>query len=171
LPVAADRRAAVGGLQTKALSPQIAKVAVILSSDRVPLAQAQRFKRQAFWRGVFSCCPACGGQTLYSSFLKVVDRCAACGEELHHHRADDAPPYFTIFIVAHIVIPLVLIVEMLWRPSLAGHMAMWIPLTLALTFLLMPAVKGAVVALQWALKMHGFEYAASGRPVETGLDA
>ena len=33
-------------------------------------------------------------------------------------------------------------------------------MTLALTFALMPAVKGAIVGLQWALRMHGFDYAA-----------
>ena len=54
-----------------------------------------------------------------ASILKVADSCDACGEELHHHRADDAPPYFTMFIVGHIVIPLVLVVEKLWAPALS----------------------------------------------------
>jgi uncharacterized protein (DUF983 family) len=122
-------------------------------------------------RGAVRRCPACGRGALFSSYLKVADRCPVCGEELHHHRADDAPPYFTIFIAAHIVVPLVLIVERLWEPSLFMHMAIWIPVTLGLTFLLMPAVKGAVVALQWALKMHGFEYAASTQSMSKSLDA
>ena len=43
---------------------------------------------------------------LFRSFLKVADTCSVCGEELHHQRADDAPPYFTMFIVGHIVVPL-----------------------------------------------------------------
>jgi len=133
-------------------------------------ATAPRPKWQAFLRGFACRCPACGRGPLYFAFLKVADRCPACGEELYHHRADDAPPYFTIFIVAHIVIPLVLIVEKLWHPSLFVHMAMWIPLTLALAFLLMPMVKGAIVALQWALKMHGFEYAAAAHARTGALD-
>src|SRR5262245_2766997 len=102
--------------------------------------------------------------------MKVADCCPACGEELHHHRADDAPPYFTIFIVAHIVVPLVLIVERLWHPSLFLHIAIWIPVTLGLALVLMPAVKGAIVALQWALKMHGFEYSASAAAMSKPLD-
>src|SRR5207237_9645171 len=97
-------------------------------------------------------------------------RCAHFGEALHDHRADDAPPYFTIFIVAHIVVPLVLIVERLWQPSLFVHMAMWIPATLGLTLLLLPAVKGAIVALQWALRMHGFEYSAAAQGSSGPLD-
>jgi uncharacterized protein (DUF983 family) len=46
--------------------------------------------------------------------------------------------------------------EKVWHPDLMIHMAVWIPFTLILTFLLMPAVKGAVVGMQWALRMHGF---------------
>ena len=97
---------------------------------------------------------------MFAKFLKVSDSCGACGEELHHHRADDAPPYFTMFIVGHIVVPLVLVVEKLWQPPLPIHFVVWTAVTLALTFALMPAVKGAIVGLQWALKMHGFEEAA-----------
>ena len=90
--------------------------------------------------------------------MKVVDRCGHCGEALHHQRADDAPPYFTIFIVGHIMVPLVFIVERVWQPPYLVHAALWLPMTLALTFALMPIVKGAIVGLQWALRMHGFGF-------------
>ena len=39
-------------------------------------------------------------------------------------------------------------------------MSLWIPLALLLTLVTLPRIKGAIVALQWALRMHGFEYAA-----------
>lgn len=61
-------------------------------------------------RGAKLKCPACGTGALYRRYLKVSDACPHCGEELHHHRADDAPPYFTIVIVGHIVVSLVLLV-------------------------------------------------------------
>lgn len=102
-------------------------------------------------------CPNCGSGPMLRSYLKVRDSCPVCGEELHHQRADDAPPYFTMFIVGHIVIPLVLVVEKLWKPDLSIHFMLWTAVTLALTFALMPAVKGAIVGLQWALRMHGFD--------------
>ncbi len=111
---------------------------------------------KAMGHGFLGRCPQCGDGRLFASFMKVSDICPRCGEEFHHHRADDAPPYFTIIIVAHIIIPLVLVVEKVWRPSLLTHALIWIPATLALTLLLMPAVKGAIVGLQWALRMHGF---------------
>lgn len=120
----------------------------------------QRSWKLAMWRGFRGTCPNCGIGHLFRKFLKVADTCNHCGEELHHHRADDAPPYFTMFIVGHIVVPLVLVVEKLWAPPLAVHFVMWTIVTLSLTFALMPAVKGAIVGLQWALQMHGFEYAA-----------
>ncbi len=108
-------------------------------------------------------CPSCGKGRLFYRYLKIAEQCDSCGEELHHHRADDAPPYFTIFIVGHVIIPLALAVERIWRPDMMLHMLVWIPLALALTLLLLPVVKGSVVGLQWSLRMHGFEYAASRR--------
>jgi uncharacterized protein (DUF983 family) len=130
-----------------------------LDSQSVEAVEKRSWK-QAMWRGFTCSCPGCGKGHMFGRFLKVADSCDACGEELHHHRADDAPPYFTMFIVGHIVVPLVLVVEKLWAPPLGVHFALWTVVTLALTFALMPAVKGAVVGLQWALRMHGFDYAA-----------
>jgi uncharacterized protein (DUF983 family) len=123
-------------------------------------ASAKRSWKQAMWRGIRCACPNCGKGHLFRKFLKVADTCNSCGEELHHHQADDAPPYFTMFIVGHIVVPLVLVVERTWKPALEIHFILWTVVTLGLTFALMPAVKGAIVGLQWALRMHGFDYAA-----------
>lgn len=110
----------------------------------------------AMYRGFRCRCPACGKGKLFRSFLKVNDRCASCGTELFHQRADDAPAYFTITIIAHIFIPLIFIVERLWEPPYWLHLVLWLPSILAATFLIMPMVKGAIVGLQWALRMHGF---------------
>jgi uncharacterized protein (DUF983 family) len=95
---------------------------------------------------------------MFRKYLKVADNCENCGEALHYHEADDAPPYFTIFIVGHIIVPLVLVVERLYRPEMWVHMAIWLPLTLALSLALLPVTKGAVVAAQWAKRMHGFGF-------------
>ncbi len=121
-------------------------------SDRTP-----RPVFTAMRDGFLSRCPGCRTGRMYDSYLKVAPECASCGEELHHHRADDAPPYFVISIVAHIVIGLLLWVEMNYAPPLWLHGAIWIPLTLILCLLLLPPVKGALIGLQWALYMHGFD--------------
>jgi len=93
---------------------------------------------------------------LFRKFLKVKDRCDACGEDLHHHRADDMPAYIVMSIVGHIVIGLLLWVETSFAPSIWIHIALWVPLTLGLSLGLLQPVKGTIVALQWALRMHGF---------------
>jgi uncharacterized protein (DUF983 family) len=94
---------------------------------------------------------------MFRRYLKVSDACPHCGEELHHHRADDAPPYFTITIVGHVIVSLLLMVEMAYRPPLWLHAAIWLPLTVVMSLLLLPSIKGALVGLQWALLMHGFD--------------
>ena len=62
----------------------------------------------------------------------------------------------TIFVVGHIVVPLLLAVERTWRPDPWVHAVLWGPLTLLLTLAILPRIKGALIGLQWALRMHGF---------------
>jgi uncharacterized protein (DUF983 family) len=114
-------------------------------------------------RGLRGRCPCCGRGRLFRAFLKVGDQCAECGEELHHHRADDFPAYCVIFIVGHVVVPLVLAVETAFAPSYWVHLALWLPLTLGMTLGLLQPVKGFIVALQWRMGMHGFEDARKAR--------
>ena len=111
----------------------------------------------ALWAGWRLRCPACGTGRIFKRYLKVNDDCPHCGEHLGHHRADDAPPYFTILIVGHVIVGLVLSLEQLFAPPTWVHMALWMPLTVIASLLVLPRVKGALVALQWALYMHGFD--------------
>ncbi len=108
-------------------------------------------------RGFFGCCPHCGRGRMFRAFLKVADHCPACDEALHHHQADDAPAYFVILIVGHLVVPLALIVEVLYSPPYWLHAALWLPLTAGLAIGLLQPVKGAIVGWQWANYMHGFD--------------
>jgi uncharacterized protein (DUF983 family) len=123
----------------------------------LPLDKPKRDIGQAMWRGTRGRCPACGEGRLYERYLKVADHCPQCGEALHHHRADDAPPYFTIFAVGHVIVPVMLAFEAAFRPELWVHVLLWGPATIALCLLLLPRIKGAVVGLQWANYMHGFD--------------
>jgi uncharacterized protein (DUF983 family) len=118
-------------------------------------------------RGAKLTCPSCGRGAMYRRYLKVSDECPSCGEELHHHRADDAPPYFTIVIVGHVVVSLLLAVEIAYRPPLWLHAAIWLPLTVLLALMLLPPIKGALVGLQWALLMHGFDPNAEEEKIES----
>lgn len=111
----------------------------------------------ALWRGLRCRCPSCGEGKLFRAFLKVADTCPSCGTALHHHRADDAPAYFNIFIVGHLVVPASLAVEFNFAPPYWLHVAIWVPLTIGLSVGLLQPVKGAIVGWQWAHYMHGFD--------------
>jgi uncharacterized protein (DUF983 family) len=111
----------------------------------------------ALKRGLRGRCPRCGEGKLFRAFLKVDDHCPACGLDYTPHRADDLPAYLVIVIVGHIVVPLVLMIETNYSPPVALQLAIYLPLTLILSLLLLQPVKGAVVGVQWALRMHGFD--------------
>ena len=116
----------------------------------------KRDVRQAMWRGFKETCPHCGKGRMFARYLKVSPTCISCGEDLSHQRADDAPPYVTMMIVGHVLILGVAAVEDAWAPSTTVHLAIWLPLATLLTLWLLPRVKGAIVGLQWAVRMHGF---------------
>jgi uncharacterized protein (DUF983 family) len=118
-------------------------------------------------RGFFGRCPCCGKGQMFRAFLKVADRCEVCGEELYHHRADDFPAYVVIFIVGHILVPAALYTEIHFAPSYWVHFALWLPAVVIMTFGLLQPVKGVIVALQWTLGMHGFEFAKKERCTPT----
>jgi uncharacterized protein (DUF983 family) len=132
--------------------------------------RAPRSVAQAMLRGWRQRCPNCGKGALFGRYLKVADRCVACGEELHHHRADDAPAYFTILIVGHIVVGGVLAMQKAWEPADWVQLVVWVPMTLLLSLWLLPRVKGALVGLQWALYMHGFDHAKATPVAQSGAD-
>lgn len=112
--------------------------------------------RQALRRGLGCRCPACGAAGLFARFLKPVERCTACGEDLSHQQADDFPPYLVILLVGHILVgAMIEIGRPAWLPEW-GYMAILPLLGFLLCLLLIQPVKGGVIALQWAHRMHGF---------------
>jgi uncharacterized protein (DUF983 family) len=123
---------------------------------------------EAMKRGLFGRCPNCGQDRMFRAFLKVADHCPACGEALHHHQADDFPAYVVIVIVGHILVPLVLLVETHLAPPYWVGMTLWPAAVVVLTLALIQPVKGAIVGLQWAMGMHGFNQAKKDRDALRG---
>ncbi|MDB5505771.1 MAG: hypothetical protein JWR75_409 [Devosia sp.] len=120
-------------------------------------AAGKRNVLDAMWRGALCRCPNCGKGKLFRSYLKVNDTCAECGEELSHHRADDLPPYIAIMIVGHVLVGLMLHMEMSWHVNPTVYLFTLVPLAVILPLLMLPSIKGAVVGMQWANLMHGFD--------------
>ena len=118
---------------------------------------AHRSPLAAMRRGLACRCPACGRGRSLRGYLKVVERCDSCGESLGHIRADDFPPYVTILLVGHLIVPLVLLVEQSYQLSLATQMLLWPAATLLLTLAFLRPIKGAVLGLMWALRISGDE--------------
>lgn len=111
----------------------------------------------AILRGIRCQCPRCGEAKLFRAFLKPVSHCPACHQDWTHQRADDFPPYISIFITGHLMAG-----PIIWFGA-ESPLPLWAALAICLTLsavlmiaLLQPA-KGATIALQWWHGMHGFE--------------
>jgi uncharacterized protein (DUF983 family) len=119
-----------------------------------------RDTKEAVKNGLRCKCPRCGKGALFSSYLKVQADCPTCGLDLTPQRADDGPAYVVILIVCHIV---GITLGILWenfRMEPMTMVAILSVLAILLSLTLLPPVKGAFVAIQWANRMHGFGRAA-----------
>jgi uncharacterized protein (DUF983 family) len=120
---------------------------------------------QAMWRGARNRCPSCERTKFFPKFLKPIDRCEICDQDWTPQQADDFPAYVAIILTGHLMAPLII--------ALIGHtdLPMWmnttiiLSLTIFLTLSLLQPAKGAIIALQWRMGMHGFK-----RPTQTSLE-
>jgi uncharacterized protein (DUF983 family) len=114
-------------------------------------------------RGFLCRCPNCGRGKLFRKYLRAVPSCAECGEAYDgRHRADDLPPYLTVFVVGHLVVAWYMALEEITTLGMWTHMAIFVSLTLVLSLGLLQPMKGLTIGLQWAMRMHGFGEAENG---------
>lgn len=161
-PIARDGRDAA----PEAVAPE----AVILAPAQTvqptcPTEEAERPVKQAIKRGWRRRCPNCGAGPLLRGYLTVRRDCPVCDEPLHHHRADDGPAYLTILIVGHIMAPLILWAFVKFRPDPVTLATAFTIGCVALSLYLLPRLKGVIVGIQWAKRMHGFAQAPVHTPV------
>lgn len=128
------------------------------SARPAPIApeSASQSAMQMAVRGMRNHCPACDHKPLFRRYLKPVERCGGCGQDWTLHQADDFPAYIAIFISGHILAPVLIAVgsrELLPMGVLA---LIAIVGALVLTIALLQPAKGAVIALQYRGRMHGF---------------
>ena len=95
-------------------------------------------------------CPNCGQGHLFQGYLKVRPTCDVCGHENGAYRADDAPPYFTILIVGHLIVAPLLAFGFITSWPAERVLAVTLPALVILTLLILPLVKGAVLGFSWA---------------------
>lgn len=117
----------------------------------------QRSVGKAILNGLMCRCPNCGKGKLLHKYLRVIDACSNCGEKLSSARADDFPPYIAIFIVGHVLVGWMLHAEMSGPVDPMFYVWTMLPLAIVLPLLMLPSIKGAVIGLQWANYMYGFD--------------
>lgn len=83
--------------------------------------------------------------------------CEGCGQDWSPQQADDFPAYLAILVTGHLLAPIIGVVVL--HVSMPGWALVTLILTsvVAVTMALLQPAKGAVIALQWWLGMHGFE--------------
>ncbi|MDA5092814.1 DUF983 domain-containing protein [Aliiroseovarius sp. KMU-50] len=125
-------------------------------SDVHSMDQGVRPWKPAVAKGLRLRCPNCGDGALLHSYLKVNDCCSECGEELFHQRADDGPAYLTILIVGHVLGIAMHILYTQFEPEPLVFALSLSVIAVISSLLLLPRMKGLMVAYQWANRMHGF---------------
>lgn len=116
----------------------------------------------ALLRGARGRCPRCDTRGLFPRFLKPAHRCRLCGQDWTLHSADDFPPYVSILLTGHLMAPVIILLAERETLPLWATLAIAMVLAGALLIAFLQPAKGAIIALQWWLGMHGFA-ASPGR--------
>lgn len=102
--------------------------------------------------GLMLRCPRCGVGEVFSAYLRLRERCRACGADFKAADAGDGPAVFVILIVGALVAPLLFVLQF------GLHLPDWVALALtfaaaiALSLTLLPPFKSLLFALQWKHK-------------------
>ena len=123
-----------------------------------PSLPDERPIKPAMLRGWRRRCPSCGNGPIMRGYLKVRDHCPVCAEDLRPARTDDGPAYLTILIVGHLLAPTMLWAFAHYQPDPLLLFSVFAVGCVGLSLYLLPRLKGAMVAFQWAKRMHGFEH-------------
>ena len=112
---------------------------------------------RSIWTGLkrgFACrCPNCGIGRLFRAYLKIRSPCEVCGTDNTIYPSDDFPPYLTILVTGHVLVPLFMWTDRVFEPALWVQSVIWLPATLVMCLVLLPFMKGATVGLCWATNM------------------
>ena len=95
-------------------------------------------------------CPRCGRGHLFAGYLALRPSCEVCGLDYAFADSGDGPAFFVMSFVGIVVVALALVVEFTYEPPIWVHLALWLPLTLGLSLLLVRPSKGLLIALQYA---------------------
>ena len=102
----------------------------------------------ALVRGAKCHCPRCGEAALFRKWLKPVERCPHCRQDWSVQQADDFPAYIGIFVVGHLLAPVVI-------AMISGGISPWLtlaiilPVSVVMLIVMLQPTKGAVIGFLW----------------------
>ena len=98
--------------------------------------------------GLLCRCPNCGRGPLFAGFLKVVERCAACGFDFTRLNTGDGAAVFVMQIAGAPVVFGALFIQIAYNPPIWAMLVTALPLVAGLSLGLMRPGKGVMIALQ-----------------------
>jgi uncharacterized protein (DUF983 family) len=94
-------------------------------------------------------CPRCCEGKLFDGFLALAPECDRCGLDYKFIDAGDGPAVFVILLAGFLVLGLALWVEVTYEPPFWVHLAIFLPLTVAVCLGMLRPFKSAMIALQY----------------------
>ncbi|MEL7545721.1 MAG: DUF983 domain-containing protein [Pseudomonadota bacterium] len=104
------------------------------------------------WAGVRCRCPNCGEGALLKGLSEIVDHCDVCSADFSNQDSGDGPAFFVMFLVAILVTPFVLVLQIALEPPGWVQILVWSPIVIGLSFILLRPFKSILFALQWRHK-------------------
>jgi len=108
--------------------------------------------KTAVLRGLKGRCLNCGRGALFHGYIRQVETCSHCAENLGQYRADDGPSWLSVLLTGPIAMPVtfVLLARTGLPAWLTTGLAMMFAIFIVLT--LLPRMKGLFIALLWLSK-------------------
>ena len=103
----------------------------------------------ALMRGLRCRCPRCGEAALFRQWLKPVDTCPHCQQDWSVQQADDFPAYIGIFVVGHLLAPVVIAMIGTFGMSAWATLAIILPVAVVMLIAMLQPVKGGVIGFLW----------------------
>jgi len=102
-----------------------------------------------FLCGLRSACPNCGEGPLFVGYLRVADRCEACGQDLTRADSGDGPVVFILLIVGTVCCGGLLFTELALQWPVWLELVIWLPLSVLMTLAVLRPFKATMIALQF----------------------
>lgn len=113
--------------------------------------------RKAILNGLKCRCPNCGEAKFFRRYLEPVSRCPVCGEVFgDEYQVGLLLPFIVITVLGHILV-FALLQMARYEVNPLVSLAVLIPLTVVVSLLLLPPVKGGLIGLLWSRNLSDQE--------------